>query len=122
MLIIDGTTYNVPVTSIQRQAEFRDKYRLLTEGGTFERELTGVYFNYTLAIGEITDKAEYDALHDKLTEPVESHEVTVPDHGGDRTFTAFIDTVSDAIKKARSGVNTWTGLSFKYISKEPTRS
>jgi hypothetical protein len=122
MVIIDDIEYDVPVVDIQRRAEFKDKYRLLTEGGSFERELIGVYFNYTLVIGIITDKAKYDALYDKLTEPVESHEVTVPDHDGNRTFTAFIDVVRDAIKKSKGGVNTWTGLSFDYIAKEPTRS
>lgn len=122
MITIDGTSYNVGAVDISRRAEFRDKYRLQTEGGTFERELIGVYFNYTMTIGEIADKAEYDALYDKLTEPVESHEVTVPDHGGDRTFTAFIDQVDDRLKRSKNSVNTWTGLSFNYISKAATRS
>ena len=122
MITIDGIDYAVPVLDTQRRAEFKDKYRLQTEGGSFERELIGVFFNYTMVIGGINSKVEYDALYDKLTEPVEIHEVTVPDHDGDRTFTAFIDSVNDAVKSTKGGVNTWTGLSFSYISKNPTRS
>ena len=55
MIIIDAVTYDIPVTSIKRTADFLDKYAERTEDGKLQRELIGVYFNYQLAFGRTTN-------------------------------------------------------------------
>ena len=50
-IVIDGTTYDIPILSIKRKAEFLDKYAERTEDGILHRELIGVYFNYELQFG-----------------------------------------------------------------------
>ena len=89
MLIIDGERFAVEVEKLTRKADFLDKYAERTEDGDLKRELIGVYFNYTLQLFAGSRTSEYSRLWDKLTEPVEFHEVTVPDSDGDYTFTAY---------------------------------
>src|SRR5574340_410654 len=99
MIIIDGITFNIPIVSIHRKADFLDKYAERTEDGILHRELIGVYFNYELKFGSTAPNTEYAALWQKLTEPEEFHTVTLPDEDGDFTFTAYFAGVSDDLRK-----------------------
>lgn len=83
MIVIDGEQFKIDVLSVKRSADFLDKYAERLANGHLRRELIGVYFNYKLQFGPGLDRKEYARLWDKLTEPVEFHEVTVPDEDGD---------------------------------------
>lgn len=122
MVIIDGITYNVPVISLKRKADFLDKFANRNENGDLLRELIGVYFNYQLQLGSTTDTAEYSRLWDKLTEPVEFHTVTVPDESGNYTFTAYFSNVGDEIRRQVASMNYWKNLTVNFIAKSPARS
>lgn len=121
MVIIDGITYNVPVLSIKRKADFLDKYANRNEDGDLLRKLIGVYFNYQLQLGSTTDTAEYARLWDKLTEPVEFHMVTVPDESGSYTFKAYFSNVGDEVRKIQGAKNYWKNLTVNFIAKSPAR-
>lgn len=118
-IIIDSTTYDIPVTKITRKAEFLDKYAERTEDGVLHRELIGVYYNYQIEFGSTTDTTEYAALWAKLTEAQEFHEVTVPDESGDYTFTAYFSNVSDELRKVQGAANFWKSLKVNFIAQEP---
>lgn len=120
-IIIDGTSYDVPVIEVTRSADFLDKYAERTEDGILHRELIGVYYNYQIKFGSTTDTAEYTALWDKLTEAVEFHEVTVPDEAGDYTFTAYFSSVRDRLRKQRAEANYWNNLTANFTAQEPAR-
>ncbi len=122
MIIIDGVTYRVPVTSIERTADFLDSYAERTEDGDLKRGLIGVYFNYTITFGATTDRDEYARLWNKLTEPVEFHSVTVPDESGDYTFTAYFAGVKDQVRRIDGNKNYWTGLAVNFKAKSPART
>ena len=121
MIVIDGNTYNIPVLSIKRKADFLDKYAERTEDGVLHRELIGVYFNYQLTFGRGASTAEYASLWQKLTEADEFHTVTVPDEDGDFTFTAYFSNVSDELVKAKTGSATrfWKNLTVNFIAESP---
>ncbi len=119
MLVIDGVTYDVPVLSIRRNANFLDKFAERTADGKLHRELIGVYFNYQLQLGTTTDTDEYAALWAKLTETEEFHTVTVPDESGDYTFTAYFSNVGDELRKVKGEKNYWKGLTVNFIAREP---
>lgn len=122
-LVIDGTTYNVPVLSIGRKADFLDKYAERTEDGVLHRELIGVYFNYQLKLGSSASNTEYAALWAKLTEPTEFHTVIVPDEDGDFTFTAYFANISDELRKDKGAAQKfWKNLTVNFIAKEPART
>ncbi len=121
MLYIDGIGYKIDVLSVKRTADFLDKYAERTENGDLERELIGVYFNYKLQLGPGIDRTEYARLWDKITEPVEFHEVTVPDEDGDYTFTAYFSNVADELLRKVAEKNYWKNLTVNFIAKKPAR-
>lgn len=120
-ITIDGVTYDVPVMEIKRKAEFLDKYAERTVDGKLHRELIGVYYNYYIKFGQAT-MADYAALWNKLTEPVEFHTVIVPDEDGDLTFTAYFASVADELVKVKSTNRFWKSLTAHFIAKEPART
>lgn len=123
MITIDGTTYDVPVVSMTRKAEFLDKYAERTEDGAMHRELIGVYFNYQIQFGSTTDTAVYAALWTKLTEPVEFHTVTVPDEDGiNYTFTAYFSGVGDTLRRVKNSTAFWKSLTVNFIAQIPART
>ena len=93
MIVIDGEQFKIDVLSVKRSADFLDKYAERLANGHLRRELIGVYFNYKLQFGPGLDRKEYARLWDKLTEPVEFHEVTVPDEDGDYSCRKFCNCV-----------------------------
>lgn len=102
MIVIDGEQFKIDVLSVKRSADFLDKYAERLANGHLRRELIGVYFNYKLQFGPGLDRKEYARLWDKLTEPVEFHEVTVPDEDGDYTFTAYFSNVGDELLRKKA--------------------
>lgn len=118
-IIIDSITYDIPVLSMTRTADFLDKYAERTEDGVLHRELIGVYFNYKIQFGTTSNTTEYAALWNKLTEATEFHTVTVPDESGDHTFTAYFSNVGDEIRKIKGAVNFWKSLTVNFIAQEP---
>ena len=50
-IYIDGEYFNIPIVSIKRNADFLDKFAERVETGGLQRELIGVYFNYTMSVG-----------------------------------------------------------------------
>jgi len=124
MIVIDGISYNIPVISIARKAEFLDKYAERTEDGVLQRELIGVYFNYQLQFAPAANDSEaeeYSRLWNKLTEPQEFHNVTVPDESGDYTFEAYFSNVGDEVFKIRGRKNYFKNLTVNFIAKSPAR-
>ncbi len=120
MIVIDGMSYNIPVISIKRRADFLDKYAERTSDGVLHRELIGVYKNYELQLGSSTNMEEYERLWEKLTENKEFHTVTVPDIGGvSYTFTAYFSNVGDELRKVKGDVGYWHNLTVNFISKSP---
>jgi hypothetical protein len=122
MIIIDGVTYNVPVTEVTRKADFLDKYAERTEDGILHRELIGVYFNYQIKFGSDCPSAVYALLWQKLTEAEEFHTVTVPDEDGDYTFTAYFSNVGDTLVKAKGALRFWKSLTVNFIAQSPART
>ncbi|MFH1301187.1 MAG: hypothetical protein ABIK07_09005 [Planctomycetota bacterium] len=118
-IVIDSITYDIPVISIKRTADFLDKFAERTVDGKLHRELIGVYFNYRLQLGSTTDTSEYALLWAKLTEAEEFHTVTVPDESGDYEFTAYFSNVSDELRKDTAAANFWKNLTVNFIAREP---
>jgi len=118
VIIIDGTSYDIPVISLKRRCDFLDKYAHRTVDGTLHRELIGRYFNYQLTLGASLNTEEYALLWAKLTEEEEFHTVTVPDETiTPYTFTAYFSNVGDELRKTDGDVNYWRGLTVNFIAK-----
>lgn len=121
-IIIDGVTYNVPVVALTETCDMLDKYAERVETGELKRELIGTYHNYRVEFGSGATPAEMAALWLKLTEAVEFHTVTVPDDGGDFTFTAYFANMRREIRKVDGATAFWRNLTADFIAKIPRRT
>lgn len=121
---IDGTHFDIPMVSLKRSADFLDKYAERTEDGDLKRELIGVYYNYTLTVGDSDafGETDYDAFWDKMTEPVEFHEISIPTKSGYYTFTGYISSVSDEYKKILDNESEFKSFTCKFTAKQPSRT
>lgn len=118
---IDGIHFDIPMISLKRTADVLDKYANRTEDGDLKREVIGVYYNYQLSVGVVENQSVYDALWDKLTEPTEFHEITLPTSEGTYTFTGYVSSVSDEYRKITPTGATFQGLTCKFTAKKPSR-
>lgn len=120
---IDGIHFDIPLVSLSRSADFLDKYAERTEDGMLHRELIGVYYNYTITVGssEAFGDTDYDAFWEKMTEPVEFHEISIPTKDGYYTFTGYISSVSDEYEKILEGKAVFKGFTCKFTAQSPAR-
>lgn len=120
---IDDVYFDVPMVSLKRNADFLDKYAERNEEGELLRELIGVYYNYTLTVGTSSDfgETDYDEFWDKMTEPVEFHDISIPTKTGYYTFRGYISSVSDEYKKILNNEAEFTGFTCRFIAKSPAR-
>lgn len=125
-ITIDGTVFAVPFSKVTRKANVLDKYANRTEDGDLKREVIGVYYNYEFEFGEFGDAPEdrklYRALWDKLTEPVQFHDVEIPDDEGSYTFKCYISSVEDTAKKIYKDHAVYNSLKCKFTAKKPART
>lgn len=121
---VDGQYFDIPMVSLKRNADFLDKYAERTEDGELHRELIGVYYNYTLTVGDSDafGDTDYDAFWDKMTEPVEFHDISIPTKSGYYTFRGYISSVSDEYKKILENEAEFTGFTCKFTAKSPART
>jgi hypothetical protein len=116
-IVIDSTTYDVPLKVINRKSESLFKYAERTEDGILHSELIGIYFNYDLEVGMSKNNVSaYAALYLRLTEPVETHEVVIL---GD-TFNCYFAGIRDEVAKT-GATNYFRNLSFSVIAISPAR-
>lgn len=121
---IDGRAYNVSVAApIKRSASVLDGEnagRVMT--GRMARDIIGTYYNYEITFGtSLLSPDDYDSLYETLTEPIESHMITVPYGQGTKTFEAYVSNATDVLKRMNSKEKLWGDLSVKFTAMEPAR-
>ena len=127
-ILMDGVTYRVRVVfnTLVRAIE-------LVEGpvhgdmlsGRHERDLVGTKYDYEMGVEpDPRYQSDYDAFFEAISDPVNSHSITVPNGQGTLTYQAMIERGSDTYRGRVAGQRRWGGLvvTFKAISvqKEPT--
>lgn len=117
MIVIDGTSYDIPIIEMIAQADMLDKYAKRTVDGILHRELIGVYDNYEIKFASSTSNPEvYSDLWFKLTEPTPWHTVVFPNTLGDRTIIGYFAETRHQIVKQKNGTTYWKGLSTSFVS------
>lgn len=122
-IIVDGTYFDIPMVSLKREAPFLDKFAERVESGELERELIGVFYNYTLTVGNSSDfgDTDYDFFWDFMTAPIPFREISIPIKNGYYTFKAYISSISDEYKKILDNEAEFTGFTCKFTAKRPAR-
>jgi hypothetical protein len=119
VIIIDGTSYDVPLTAKKRKAEMLYKYAERTQDGVLHSELIGVYVNYDCSVGmSANNVSDYAALYLKLTEPVVSHSIVMLGV----TFDCYFAGINDEVVRERTEADYFRNLSFSIIAISPTRT
>lgn len=123
-IIVDGVHFDIPMVSLKRRADFLDKYAERTEDGDLKRELIGVYYNFDLTVGDSSDfgDTDYEKFWDKMTEPAEFHDISLPTKKGYYSFRGYISSVSDEYKKILDNKAEFTGFTCKFTAKRPSRT
>ncbi len=122
-LYIDGTHFDVPFVSIKRNFDVLDKYAERDEeDGDLKREVLGVYCNYTLSFGVVEDDDLYESLIDKLTEPIDFHEFSIPSTKSTFAFKGYISQVSDEMMMIQDETVKFQNLTCKFTMKKPFRT
>lgn len=124
-ITVDGTYYDIPLVSLKRTADFLDKYAERAEDGILQRELIGVYYNFTLTAGSSDHfNCDYDAFWDHMTQPVEFHTFSLPygANGGTYSFTGYISSVSDEYEKIMSNGARFKSFTCKMTAQAPART
>lgn len=127
-ILMDGVTYRVRVVYNTLVRAFE-----LVEGpvhgdmlsGRHERDLVGTKYTYEMGVEpDPRYQSDYDAFFEAISDPVNSHSITVPNGQGTLTYQAMIERGSDTYRGQLAGQRRWGGLvvTFKAISvqKEPT--
>ena len=122
-LIIDGTTYNIPLVSIKRTLDFLEKYAERSEDGDVQIETIGLYKNYTISIGLIDDAKLYDQLIEHITDCENRfHHVILPDASKQFDFYGYFSNIKDEVEKVLENGAQYKGLSWKMTSKKPYKT
>lgn len=119
ILTVDGVTYPVNIIKFEEKSEFVDKFAERTESWDLQRQLAGIFFNYELTLGQIQNPAIMLDLWAKIHEFTEFHIIRLPHDDGLQTFTAYMTTAGRPLLKRINGVNTWGGMTIKFIAKAP---
>ncbi|MCI8637277.1 MAG: hypothetical protein HFH68_17715 [Lachnospiraceae bacterium] len=121
-ITIDGQQYNISVfIGIKETADFLDKYANRTDDGDLQRELIGVYFNYSdIKFEPQTDNNydEFERLWNKLTEAEEFHTVKI----ANLEFRAYFNNVSRVIYDFRNNKAYRKDMTVNFTAKKPARS
>lgn len=120
---LDGKTYNVAVTELQRKASVLDGENAeRAKSGRMMRDIIGTYYNYSMTLDtKSLSLAEYDALYEVLTAPVDSHSLTVPYGQGTATFAAYVSNATDTLKRMTGAMNLWGDLKIDFVAMAPKR-
>ena len=119
MIVIDGTSYDIPIVSLEGQADMLDKYAERTNDGVLHRELIGVYDNYQIEFASAYKNPQvYSDLWFKLTEPVPWHTVKFPTVLGEREIVGYFANTKQKASKQKGTTTYWKGLTTSFVSRE----
>lgn len=124
MFTIDGITYNV-FCDIERQVEIKgsDLSGMLLNKQNY-KDVLGSYIQYTISMAiPVTEMAAYAELYEKLTDPVATHQITMPYNNTTITFDGTIETVSDRYFNKSNDISkgVWRGTQFTAIGATPIK-
>ena len=123
VVTIDGTSFDVGVEYIKRQARIEDGPNAgKSKRGDWIRDVYGTFYDYILAFDTSAGltRADYDTLYNVITAPVEFHTLVVPYGQSTLSFQAGITGAEDNVILMDDGT-VWGNLSITFRAKSPQR-
>ena len=123
VVTIDGTSFDVGVEYIKRQARIEDGPNAgNSKRGDWIRDVYGTFYDYILAFDTSSglSREDYDTMYCILTAPVEFHTLVVPYGQSTLSFEAGITGAEDNVILMDDGT-VWGNLSITFRAKSPQR-
>ena len=123
VVTIDGTSFDVGVEYIKRQARIEDGPNAgNSKRGDWIRDVYGTFYDYILAFDTSAGltREDYDTLYNVITAPVEFHTLVVPYGQSTLSFEAGITGAEDNVILMDDGT-VWGNLSITFRAKSPQR-
>ena len=123
VVTIDGTSFDVGVEYIKRQARIEDGPNAgNSKRGDWIRDVYGTFYDYILAFDTSSglSREDYDTMYGILTAPVEFHTLVVPYGQSTLSFEAGITGAEDNVILMDDGT-VWGNLSITFRAKGPQR-
>ena len=123
VVTIDGTSFDVGVEYIKRQARIEDGPNAgNSKRGDWIRDVYGTFYDYILAFDTSSglSREDYDTMYGILTAPVEFHTLVVPYGQSTLSFNAGITGAEDNVILMDDGT-VWGNLSITFRAKSPQR-
>ena len=123
VVTIDGTSFDVGVEYIKRQARIEDGPNAgNSKRGDWIRDVYGTFYDYILAFDTSSglSREDYDTMYGILTAPVEFHTLVVPYGQSTLSFEAGITGAEDNVILMDNGT-VWGNLSITFRAKSPDR-
>ena len=123
VITVDGRQFNVSVVEVSRTCEIEEGDNSDTlMSGRYKRDIKGTMLSYNVTFGtSALSPQDYDDLFEILSSPQEYHTISIPYGQGEKTFSAYITNVSDALKRVKTAYNHWDSLSVSFKSISPIR-
>lgn len=124
-LKVDGVAYpHIGIAEVSREAALMEQNSGWTLGGKYRRGVVGTFYNYSITIYKMPDgdhAAEYDALYEVLTAPVESHVILLPYGEAEIELECYIETATDEAWD-QNGKMTWGALRINCLAAAANRT
>ena len=122
MITIDDVTYKVGIIKFTRTAS----QELESLGTTLDLrkhyDVKGTYYDYEVELATNNlDVGTYDELYEVLTNPQESHVVTMPYGQSSITFEARVSVASDSLVKNYNIFKKWGSIKVKFEALTPQK-
>lgn len=122
MITIDSTTFDVGIIRITRKASMKVDSIGTTMDLCKHYDVQGTYFDYEVEIATShMNVSDYDSLYELLTEPVESHTVTLPYGQSTLTFEARTTLANDRLISKFGGIKKWGTLKITFEALTPQK-
>lgn len=122
VFLMDGTAYNVSVTSLTRKFSVMDTDKSgRTQDGAMYRDIIGTFYNYTMTVRERNgDAASLDAFWGAVSNPSKaSHTCQFPYGQSVLTQEMYVTSGEQGLKRMEPGRNHWGEITLNFIAMKP---
>ena len=123
MFTIDGLQWSVPC-KIERVVTVKaSEISGMLLNKNYFNDVIGTFLAYTVSLAlPFGKEAEYEQLHNILSEPVDAHTVTLPYNNTTVTINGKIDQINDTYLHRKNRSNYWMEIGFTITANSPTKT
>lgn len=122
LVVIDGNEFEIGVIKITRRASFSQESLGITMDLKKHYDARGTYYDYDVEFyTRNMNVTDYDNLYELLTEPQESHTVTLPYGQTTITFEAKVTVAQDDMISRYTSKTKWGGIKVTFEALEPQK-